>query len=229
MKIEAFSKTYQGRTVLQFPGGEFHPGTLYAILGPNGSGKSTFAGVVSGVTDPDRKAPVVTWEKEDAAAAGKERIGLLTQRPYAFHMSLMKNLLLNGEGTKEQKKNKAHHLMNALSLSSLESKNAALFSGGETGRMALARLFMKKYRLVILDEPFAAMDIRSSYQAEDLIREYLKETNCTLFLIIHNLHQAERLADEVLFFKDGRLIGRGPAPQVLHHPESDQVREILEF
>ena len=159
----------------------------------------------------------------------KEKTGFLPQRPYAFHMSLNKNLLLNGEGTKEQKRKRAAELMKALSLTQLSSKNAASFSGGETARMALARLFMKKYGLIILDEPCSAMDIRSTYQAEELIRSYQQETGCTVFLITHSINQAGRLADEVLFFKDGELLERGKAKQVLEHPGRSEIKEFLEF
>ena len=219
MKIEPFTKTYQERTVLQFPGGEFLPGTVYAVLGPNGSGKSTFASVISGVLASDRGTPVLE----------KIKTGYLPQHPYAFHMSLKKNILLNGEGSSDEKKERAQMLMDSLSLSSLSSKNAASLSGGETAKMSLARLLMKKYSLLILDEPCAAMDLRSIRQAEALIRDYVKETNCVLFIITHSFRQAERLADETLIFIDGCLVERGATGQVLGNAHNAQVREFLEF
>lgn len=219
MKIEAFSKTYDGRTVLEFPGGEFLSGKIYSIIGPNGSGKSTFAQAAAGILPSDTGLPVITGEKT----------GYLPQHPYPFHMSLLKNLLLNGEGTKVQKKKRAQSLMDALSLSSLSSKNAASLSSGETARMALARLFMKQYSVLLLDEPCASMDIQSCYQAEDLIRTYLTDFNPVVFLITHSIRQAERLADEVLFFKDGTISERGSASQVLTQPHSLFVKDFLEF
>ena len=265
MKILPFTKTWQNRTVLQFPGGEFFPGKVYAVLGPNGSGKSTFASIVSGILRSDQGAPVIQEgsfsDLSDSAMSGpslsnpaspdpalsnsrdsqssqspgnlsvheKNRIGFLPQRPYAFHMSLEKNLLMNGEGTKAQKKERARKLMDSLSLTSLSSKSAASLSGGESAKMALARILMKQYSLLLLDEPCASMDIRSIRQTEDLLQEYVKETGCILFLITHSFRQAERLADEVLFLKDGRLLERGDAARVLHDPVSTEVREILDF
>lgn len=219
MKIESFTKTYQERTVLQFPGGEFLPGTIYAVLGPNGSGKSTFASVVSEVIKSDQGIPVLE----------KIKTGYLPQHPYAFHMSLKKNLLLNGEGTADEKKERASTLMETLSLTPLSSKNAASLSGGETAKMALARLLMKRYSLLILDEPCASMDMLSIRQAEGLIREYVKETGCVLFLITHSFRQAERLAAEILFLNDGCLIERGKTEQILQHPQSAQLQEFLEL
>ena len=221
MKIDAFSKTYSGRTVLQFPGGEFSPGSIYAILGPNGCGKSTFASVISGIIPSDQDRP--------AFDGANLLTGFLPQRPFAFHMNVKKNLLLNGEGSSSAQKARASHLMDALSLTALASKSAASLSGGETAKMALARLLMKHYDLLILDEPCASMDIVSIRQSEDLILEYMRETGCILFLITHSFRQAERLAQEVLFFKDGRLLERGPADQVLKAPVHREVTEILEF
>ena len=219
MKIEAFSKTYQGRVVLQFPGGEFQPGTVYAVLGHNGCGKSTFASVISGIIPSDQGLPVLAPIKT----------GYLPQHPYAFHRSVRKNLLLNGEGNDAIKKERAVKLMDALSLNILSSKNAAALSGGETAKMALAILLMKHYDLLILDEPCAAIDMHSFRQAEELIREYVEETGCLLFLITHSFRQAERLSDEVLFLHEGCLLERGKTDQVLHHSQHAKVREFLEF
>ena len=218
MKINSFSKTYQGRTVLKYPGGDFQPGTVYAVLGPNGSGKSTFAQVTAGIIRPDRGAAVL----ENAA------IGYLPQNPYAFHRSVEKNILLGGEGTAAEKRGRALKLMDTLSLTPLASDSAASLSGGETAKMALARQLMKRYSLLILDEPCAAMDMRSIRQAEDLIREYVKETGCVLILITHSFRQAERISDEILFFYDGRLLERGNTGQVLACPASDVMREFLQ-
>ena len=90
--------------------------------------------------------------------------------------------------------------MDALQLRPLEKKRADKLSGGETARMALARLMMGTYDLVVLDEPTAAMDIETTSISEELIADYVRETGCALILVTHSLQQARRLADEVLYF-----------------------------
>lgn len=214
MKISAFSKTYDGIGVLDFPGMELKPGTVYAIIGANGSGKSTFARILAGILPADRKGKLI-----DAAA-----VGYMPQKNYAFRMSAKSNVLLNG---KEEAR--AESLMDALQIRHLENKRADKLSGGETARMALARLMMRSYDVVILDEPTAAMDMETTSLSEDLILRYVKETGCALILVTHSLQQARRVADEVLYFHKGRLLEYGAKETVLYEPVTAETRQFLEF
>ena len=212
MNLPAFSKTYDGRMVLDFPGMELKPGKIYAILGANGSGKSTFSRVAAGILPADQKCRI------------SGSVGYLPQKPYAFRASVKKNILLTG-GEEE----KAAALMDALQIRHLEKKRADRLSGGETARMALARLMMKRYDLVILDEPTAAMDMETTSAAEDLILKYAKETGCILILVTHSLQQARRVADEAIFFHKGRLLEAGDAAKLLYQPTRPETRQFLEF
>lgn len=214
MKILPFSKTYEDRCVLDFPGMEVQPGKIYAIIGANGSGKSTFAKILAGILPADSKGKLL---ESDA-------IGYMSQKNYAFRMTTKDNILLNGKD-----ENRARSLMDALQIRHLESKRADRLSGGETARMALARLMMKSYDLVILDEPTAAMDMETTLLSEKLIADYVKETGCALILVTHSLQQARRIADEVWYFHKGKLLESGLKEQVLYNPEQQETREFLEF
>lgn len=212
MILPAFSKTYHGVKVLDFPGLELQPGKIYAILGANGSGKSTFAKIAAGILPADQKCRI------------PGSVGYLPQKPYAFRMTLRKNILLTA-GRPEQ----ADELMRTLTLTELQEKRADRLSGGETARMAMARLMMKRYDMVILDEPTAAMDMESTSAAEELILKYVRETDCVLILVTHSLQQARRVADEAIYFHKGRLLENGPAEHVLYHPALAETRKFLEF
>ena len=215
MNISAFTKTYDHSRVLDFPGIQLQPGRIYAIIGANGSGKSTFAKILTGVEQADQKGSVT-----DILS-----IGYLPQKNYAFRMSTRDNILL---GSTRQIQ-KANQLMDALQIRHLESKRADRLSGGETARMALARLMMKSYELVILDEPTAAMDMETTLLAENAIRAYVQHSGCALILVTHSLQQARRLAQQVLYFHKGALLEYGPAQQVLQQPEKEETRQFLEF
>lgn len=214
MKISSFSKTYEGRCVLSFPGIELHPGRIYAIIGANGSGKSTFAKILAGVLRPDKKERLFN----------QVSVGYMPQKNYAFRMSTKANLLLNGDD-----KTRATSLMEAVRISHLANKRADRLSGGETARMALARLMMKSYDLAILDEPTAPMDMETTLIAEQLIVDYVNRTGCALVLVTHSLQQARRIANEVLFFHEGKLLEQGIAEQMLTSPEKDETKRFLEF
>ncbi len=214
MKISSFSKTYEGRCVLSFPGIELRPGRIYAIIGANGSGKSTFAKILAGVLRPDKQEQLFS----------QVSVGYMPQKNYAFRMSTKANLLLNGND-----KTRATALMEAVRISHLANKRADRLSGGETARMALARLMMKSYDLAILDEPTAPMDMETTLIAEQLIVDYVNRTGCALVLVTHSLQQARRIANEVLFFHEGKLLEQGIAEQMLTSPEKDETKRFLEF
>ena len=214
MKISAFTKTYEGRRVLDFPGLELEKGTVCAVIGANGSGKSTFAKILGGVLAADKRGTFT----EGCS------VGYMPQKNYAFRMTTRKNILLNGAEA-----SRADALMDALQIRHLESKRADRLSGGETARMALARLMMRSYDLVILDEPTAAMDMETTLLSEKLITDYVRRTGCTLILVTHSLQQARRLADRVLYFHKGRLLESGPADRVLTAPSLEETRQFLEF
>lgn len=214
MKLQPFTKTYDGVTVLDFPGMELKPGKIYAVIGANGSGKSTFAKALAGVLSADRKGKLLD----------RAHVGYMPQKTYAFRMSTRANILLNGKDAE-----KAHSLMEALQLLPLEKKRADRLSGGETARMALARLMMRSYELVILDEPTAAMDMETTSLSEALIKQYVRDTGCALILVTHSLQQARRIADRVLYLHKGRLLESGPANRVLYVPEKEETRRFLEF
>ena len=191
MKTNAIRKTYKGRLVLDVPSLDLEGGKVYSIVGANGSGKSTFAKILAGIVDSD--------EGEGALA----NVGYMAQKSYAFNMSLEKNILINGED-----KERCQKLMGALNISHLASNKAKTLSGGETAKMALARIMMKDYNVLILDEPTAAMDRESVSLAEELIKEYCKQTHCVTILITHSLEQAKRMSSEIIEIDYGKIIKR---------------------
>ena len=214
MKISAFSKTYDNHTVLQTPELTLEPGKIYSIIGSNGSGKSTFAKILAGVLPADHKVTHTT----------SISVGYMPQKNYGFRMTTLKNILL-GNPDKE----KAASLMEKLQISHLANKRADRLSGGETARMALARLMMKQYDLIILDEPTAAMDMETTFLSENLILDYVKNTGCTLVIVTHSLQQARRMADEVLYFHKGHLLESGPKDVLLYRPKKQETQQFLDF
>jgi ABC-type multidrug transport system ATPase subunit len=214
MKILPFSKTYEERKVLDFPGMELQPGKIYAVIGANGSGKSTFAKILAGILTADKKGRHL----EGGC------IGYMPQKNYAYRMATRANILLNGKDTA-----RADELMEAIQIRHLANKRADRLSGGETARMALARLMMKRYDLVVLDEPTAAMDMETTLLSEKLIAEYVHNTGCALILVTHSLQQARRIADEVWYFHKGVLLEAGEKEQLLSNPQKAETRQFLDF
>lgn len=214
MNVSPFAKTYGSRRVLDFPAFTFDSGRIYAVIGANGSGKSTLARILSGIEAGDDKARPLSGVS----------VGFMPQKNFAFRMSTKANILLNGSD-----ENRAVSLMDALSLAPLADKNAQKLSGGETARMALARLLMRRYDLVILDEPTAAMDMEFTAKSEALLRDSCRETGCAVLLVTHSIPQARRLADDLLFLHKGELKEFGRTEKLLSSPETPELRQFLDF
>lgn len=214
MKTNAFSKTYNGRTVLTLPALELPTGQITAVIGPNGSGKSTFAKILAGIERTDDKKPILSGIS----------VGYLPQKSFPFRMSTEKNILQNGKNL-----SRATKLMKMLGIDHLAKQSAKKLSGGESARMALCRILMRPYDLLILDEPTTAMDMESTLVAEKLIRQTSREQGCALMLITHSISQARRIADRVIVLHQGQLIEQGQSVQVLSKPKQEKTKHFLEF
>lgn len=214
MRLCGCTKSFEGGTVLRFPELTLEPGQIYAAVGANGSGKSTFARLAAGVLPADQGVRVL--EGAD--------VGYMPQKSYAFRMSTRANVLLSGGDAA-----RAEKLMRALGLSELSGRRASRLSGGETAKMALARVLMRSHDLLILDEPTASMDMESAMLTEELVETCRRETGCAVLLITHDLQQARRMADLALFFCRGELWESGEASKVLYEPERAETRRFLDF
>lgn len=229
MILPAWKKTYQGQLVLDIPSLTITDGSITAICGQNGSGKSTLAKIIAGIEKPDISAkpdfsatqnasakPDFSAKPDTSAALSTApvrqdisalSVGYLPQQSYAFHMSITSNLMLNKDPEKTKQENIAHaeRLLQEIGLAHMAKKNAKKLSGGETQKMALARLLMKPYDLIILDEPTASMDTASIPTAEKMICDYQRLTGCTVLIITHSPEQAQRLASHIIRLEGGKL------------------------
>ena len=179
MRIHACAKTYGGRTVLRFPGLTLAPGTICAVVGANGSGKSTLARLTAGAIRPDGDGP---------ALESPCQVGYMPQKSFAFRLTVRQNLLLPGGDPA-----RAEALMEALGLTSLAGRRADRLSGGETARMALARVLMRPWELLVLDEPLNAIDIKSVSYFRKLFRELNEKEGVTIILTSHYSQDIQEL------------------------------------
>ena len=213
MKLPPITKTYGGRRVLDLPALELADGAIHAVIGANGSGKSTLARILAGVIKPDQ-----------GGFPCMGQAGYMPQQSYPFRMSVVRNLQLTGAG-----RDRAMAQLELFGLAGLARQNAKGLAGGETARLALARVLMEDHPLLILDEPTAAMDVAAALRSEKILLDYQARTGCTVVLVTHSMTQARRMAGQVLFLKDGHLIEQGETGQVLSHPRRAETQAFLDF
>ena len=208
---------FGGRIVLEIPELQFVPGKRYGLIGENGSGKTTLIRMLAGTSKPT--------SGRIEGLEGK-KVGYLPQSPYAFSFSVLQNvaLALNGHGDAKEIAQKA---LVAVGMESLMDARGDRLSGGEAQRMALARVLVRAYDVLLLDEPTSSTDVRSMDLIETTLKEYVQKTQCTLIFSTHSPAQALRLADEVLYLEKGRLVEQGLAETLFHSPQDERTKAFL--
>ena len=219
IKLVNVQKRYGARVALDISQLTIEPGERIAVIGPNGSGKSTLIRLLAGVLAPDT-GTVQTGNMP------RGEIGYLPQQPYAFDLSVQKNveLALAGEADKAKI---AQEALERVGLLHLAKARANRLSGGETQRMALARVLARPRKLLLLDEPTASADIQAIELIERAILEYADQTGCTLVFSSHAPSQAMRLSTRVLALDSGRIGELGETAQVLQSPQEESTRVFL--
>lgn len=212
-------KKYGDRVVLDVDKLRFEKGRVYALIGTNGSGKSTLLQTLAKVID----------FKGDVKGLTENDVAYMPQKSFAFSTSVLANVTapcpIHRIFTERAK---AKRLLKSLALDHLSKKNASRLSGGETQRVALARMLVAPHDFLLLDEPSASMDVESTLISEEVIKDYLEMTGCTLIFATHSITQAKRLADEVIVLDSGKVVERGFTDQVLENPENDKTKSFLE-
>ena len=198
------------------------PAGLTALMGPNGAGKSLTLRLVAGLIAPDAGRVALA-----AGVAG--RVGLVLQSPVLLRRSVRANLdhalWLAGLGRRDRAARIAALLARG-GLEGLARRPARRLSGGEQQRLAMMRALAAEPRLLLLDEPTASLDPRSTALIETLLREVAAE-GIGVVLVTHDAGQARRLADRVVFMHAGRVVEAGPAEAFFEAPASEEGRAYL--
>jgi len=193
-------------------------GEILSLLGENGSGKTTLLRVLAGTLLPTQGQ--VTRQNPN-------NFGYMPQAPYAFSFSVLRNVEMALENTPERRDN-AVRALEAVGMRNFLAARGNKLSGGEAQRMAVARMIAKPRKLLLLDEPTSSTDIRGTDAIENTLLEYAKETRCTLIFSTHSPAQVLRLAEEVIFLDQGRILEQGPARDVLENPQTENARLFLQ-
>lgn len=206
------------------------PGEKVAVLGPNGAGKSTLLGVVGGLVRPDRGQArldgqvlfdiddtVSTWTPPYARGTA-----LLAQDALLFpHLSARENVEFGPRSagrTRRQARATAQRWLAEVDAATLADRRPGQLSGGQAQRVAIARALATEPRLLVLDEPMAALDVTTAAAVRRLLRRVLADR--TALVATHDVLDALLLADRVIVLEDGRIVEDGPAAAVLARPRS---------
>ena len=196
---------------------------ISVIMGENGAGKSMLLKTIAGLVQPTSGHVQL-----HPSIAG--RTAMVFQRPVLLRRSVRANLnhALGIAGfRRRQRRIKILTLLDICGLTAFADWPARKLSGGQQQRLQMARAMASDPKLLLMDEPTANLDPRSSLALEELIR-VTSSSGVKIVLVTHNLGQARRLADEALFLNQGRLVERGGAPGLFASPKSAEFRAYME-
>jgi tungstate transport system ATP-binding protein len=204
---------------------EAQPYTI--VLGPNGAGKSLLLRLCHGLIRASSGS--IRWHGMDVHAARPYQ-AMVFQRPVLLRRTVAANisyvLRLHGMPRRERQ-TVVHETLQQAGLGELGGRSARLLSGGEQQRLALARARVLKPQVLLLDEPTASLDPAATQAVETLLKQ-ISESGTKIIMTTHDLGQARRLADEVLFLHRGRLVEHRPAAEFFSRPQSKEAAAFLD-
>ena len=241
LKMQSLSKVYRTEMIETYALREFNldvrEGEFVAVTGPSGSGKTTFltiAGLLEAFTGGRYELDGVDVSRMDDTQRSRmrnEKIGFIFQ---AFNLIPDLNVLDNIEvplryrGMKSaERQQRARDALARVGLEGYGPRKPALLSGGERQRVALARAFVRRRPILLLDEPFAALDPAMRAGMAELLRELRAETGSTLLFITHQLEDVRRLADRAMFVDDGAVALMEPLGTFLENRKLPALAEFL--
>lgn len=206
-------------------------GEVVAVLGPNGAGKSTLLQAIAGLVRPDSGHvrigdDVVTDVQADAFVPAHRRgVALLAQRPLLFpHLDAAANVAYAPRCrglSRRAARERARHWLAAVDAEPLAERRPAQLSGGQAQRIALARALAAEPRVLLLDEPFAALDVGAAAALRRTVRAQLRLHARTALIVTHDILDALALADTAVVIDGGHVVEQGPVRSVLTAPRSD--------
>lgn len=206
-------------------------GTITAVAGPSGSGKSTLLNLIAGFETPDHGRLSIEGEDVGGILPASRPVSLIFQDNNLFaHLDLFTNVGLGINpglhlGAKEREM--VSTALERVGLKGFERRRPSTLSGGERQRVAFARALVRRKPVLLLDEPFAALDPGSRSAMADLLQALHRETRNTVVIITHDADEVARLAEHVLFVDRGRISFSGPVDVFLERSDIEAVRTFL--
>ena len=206
-------------------------GSLTAILGPSGSGKSTLLRIIAGLERPDSGEVLLAGKDATGLSPQSRDIGFVFQHYAAFkHMTVRDNVgfaLKIRKRPKQEIRERVDELLDLVQLNGYADRYPHKLSGGQRQRMALARALAAQPRVLLLDEPFGALDARVRAELRDWLRRLHAEVHVTTVFVTHDQEEAMEVADRVAILDHGRLEQVGGPAELYDHPASEFVMRFL--
>jgi sulfate/thiosulfate transport system ATP-binding protein len=202
-------------------------GSLTALLGPSGSGKSTLLRTIAGLEHLDGGRVEISGAEVTAQPVQQRGVGFVFQHYAAFkHMTVRDNIAFGlriRKVPRDEIKRRVKHLMHLVQLQGLAHRYPSQLSGGQRQRMALARALAVEPEVLLLDEPFGALDAKVRQELRAWLRRLHDEVHVTTIFVTHDQEEAMDVAEQIVVMNEGRVEQAGPPRDLYEHPSSEFV------
>ncbi len=206
-------------------------GSLTALLGPSGGGKSTLLRIIAGLEQPDSGSIEIAGEDSTSLPPQRRNVGFVFQHYAAFkHMTVRGNVAFGLEIRKRPKRevqDRVDELLALVHLSQFADRYPSQLSGGQRQRMALARALAVEPQVLLLDEPFGALDAKVRKELRDWLRRLHDEVHVTTVFVTHDQEEAMEVADEIVVINNGAVEQIGTPDELYDKPVNDFVMNFL--
>jgi len=237
IQVCSISKTFGAFTVLKDLNLHVASGELVALLGPSGSGKTTLLRIIAGLEAADPGSGAILFHDLDVVnrPVGERRVGFVFQHYALFrHMTVFENVAFGlrvrprkARPSREEIRGRVHSLLQLVQLDLLANRYPSQLSGGQRQRVALARALAVEPDVLLLDEPFGALDAKVRQELRRWLRRLHDEIHLTSLFVTHDQEEALEVADRVVVMNAGRIEQVGTPEEVFHRPANEFVINFL--
>ncbi|MEO5323504.1 ABC transporter ATP-binding protein [Mesorhizobium sp. CC13] len=210
---------------------EIKPGEFFAMLGPSGSGKTTCLRLIAGFEQPTSGSISIFGERAEGVPPYRRNVNTVFQDYALFpHLNVLDNvaygLMVKGVG-KEQRLSEAEDALKLVQLPGYGGRKPGQLSGGQRQRVALARALVNKPKVLLLDEPLGALDLKLRENMQEELKALQKALGITFVFVTHDQGEALSMADRVAVFNDGRIMQVGTPEEIYQRPASRFVADFV--
>jgi sulfate transport system ATP-binding protein len=231
ISVTGINKNFGDFVALEGVNLEVPTGRLTALLGPSGGGKSTLLRIIAGLEFPDSGTVEIEGKSATWLPPQKRSVGFVFQHYAAFkHLSVYRNVAFGLEIRKRPKaeiRKRVTELLELVHLENFADRLPSQLSGGQRQRMALARALAVQPEVLLLDEPFGALDAQVRKELRDWLRKLHDEVNVTTIFVTHDQEEALEVSDEIVVINNGRIEQIGSPTDLYDHPANDFVMSFL--
>ena len=236
IEYKGIGKSYQGKWVVRDFNLTINEGDFLCIVGTSGSGKTTLLKMINGLIVPDEGDITIFGTRviDQDISSLRRKIGYAIQGDGLFpHMTVADNIgyVPKLDGTPKEVVDAIVDRMLSLVGLPLDSKGKypKELSGGQQQRVGIARAYANSPKILLMDEPFGAVDSITRYQLQEDLKQIHKQTDCTIVFITHDMHEAFKLGTHILVMHEGKIQQYGTAEEVKNHPSNEYVKQLVEM